>query len=127
MAKIKMGTMRVVKNTNPRPNASESYVALWVEDEGGENERCLMFRKPEVGKFPEFSFPTSMGIEGRMKAGRLYRMSSGTTEFYAVKVVDGGEEKVVKLTDKKIETAERLAESNSEDIPDRGIWNDIVD
>ena len=127
MAKIKMGTMKVVKNTNPRPNASASYVALWVEDEDGGNERCLMFRKSEVEKFPEFAFPSSMGIEDRMKTGRLYRISSGTTEFYTVKVVDGDDEKVVKLTDKKIDVAERLAESNKEDIPDRGFWNDLTD
>lgn len=127
MPKIKMGNVREVENTSPRPNASASYLAVWVEDENGDNERCLMFKKLEFGKLPEFAFPKTMDVEEDMKTGRLYGLSYGTTVFYVMKVVVDGKERVVKLTDKKIEIAERLAEMNSEDIPDRGVLNDMLD
>lgn len=127
MGKARMGSLIVVDNTNPHPNASSSYMAVWVEDEDGGNERCLMFRKREVDRFPAFSFPKSMGIEGRMKAGRLYCLTTGTVRFYVVKILIGKDEMVVKLTDKKIALAERLAGSNSEDIPARGALRNLVD
>ena len=115
---MKLGSMKVVKNTNPRPNASINYIALWVEDENGENQRCLMFRKSDIDKFPSFSFPPSLKAEERMKQGRLYLFSCGSVEFYVVKFVMGEDEMIVKLTDKKIEQAERLATMNPDDIPE---------
>lgn len=128
MGKIKMGYMKLVKNTNPRPNASESYVALWVEDENGKNERCLMFGKSVVSKLPCFALPNSLGVEEKMKPGRLYETSSGALQFYIVKIIDlDGVKKVVKLTKKKVATAKAISSSNMEDIPERGLMNDLID
>lgn len=128
MGKIKMGYMKLVKNSNPRPNASESYVALWVEDEDGKNERCLMFRKSVVSKLPCFALPDSLGVEEKMKLGRLYEASSGVLRFYIVKISDlDGVKKIVKLTQKKVATAKEISSLNVEDIPERGLINDLID
>lgn len=128
MEKIKMGYMRLVKNTNPRPNASDSYVALWIEDEDGGNERCLMFKNSVVSNLPHFVFSDSLGVEKNMKLGRLYETSSGVLKFYIVKIRDlDGTEKVVKLTQKKVATARATSSSNLEDIPERGLLNKLID
>lgn len=50
MATIKAG--RLVKVTNKDrakfSNANRSYYAVWVEDEDGDSERCLLFTEKEL-------------------------------------------------------------------------------
>jgi len=46
----KMGRLIRVKNTK-RPkftNAKTEYYAMWVEDDDGTNERCLIFTEAEI-------------------------------------------------------------------------------
>ena len=47
---IKNGRMIRVSNTEKKKfsNANEQYVALWVEDSNGKNERCLLFTESAI-------------------------------------------------------------------------------
>ena len=45
---IKMGNLILVKNTKKKPTENDEYVSLHVEDEDGENERCLLFTQIEI-------------------------------------------------------------------------------
>lgn len=48
--KIKAGRLITVQNTKKKKlsNANDIYIAVWVEDSNGKNERCLLFTKHEI-------------------------------------------------------------------------------
>ena len=47
---IKNGRMIRVSNTEKKKfsNANEQYIALWVEEANGKNERCLLFTESAI-------------------------------------------------------------------------------
>ena len=45
---IKMGNLVLVKNTQRKPMENSEYISIHVEDEDGENERCLLFTQVEM-------------------------------------------------------------------------------
>lgn len=50
MATVKAGRIIKVKNTNqPKfPKTNDYYYSIWVEDDTGKNERCLLFTEREL-------------------------------------------------------------------------------
>ena len=46
--KVKAGRIILVENKNQHFAAKEYYSAIWVEDEDGSNERCLLFTEREL-------------------------------------------------------------------------------
>jgi Tol biopolymer transport system component len=47
---VKAGRLITVWNTEKKAfsNSKDHYTSVWVEDEDGENERCLLFTKKEI-------------------------------------------------------------------------------
>ncbi len=45
---MKAGQLVKVENKNPHAAANDSYLAVWVEDEDGGNERCLLFTDIQI-------------------------------------------------------------------------------
>lgn len=50
--KAKAGRLIKVWNTQKKKfsNALNRYIAIWVEDANGENERCLLFTQHEIDR-----------------------------------------------------------------------------
>jgi len=46
--KVKAGRIILVENKNRHFAAKEYYSSIWVEDEDGSNERCLLFTEREL-------------------------------------------------------------------------------
>ena len=46
--RVKAGRLIRVWNTLRKKNESKGYVAVWVEDANGTNERCLLFTEREL-------------------------------------------------------------------------------
>lgn len=51
--KIRAGRLQKVENKNRRFGSALEYLALWVEDSNGKNERCLLFTEDEITKAAE--------------------------------------------------------------------------
>lgn len=45
---VRAGRIIKVDNKNPHYLANKSYLAVWVEDADGDNERCLLFTEGEI-------------------------------------------------------------------------------
>lgn len=48
MARVKQGRLIEVDNKERVFGSALSYKAVWVEDSGGKNERCLLFTDDEL-------------------------------------------------------------------------------
>lgn len=46
--RVKAGRLIRVWNTLRKKNEKKGYVAVWVEDADGSNERCLLFTEKEL-------------------------------------------------------------------------------
>jgi hypothetical protein len=46
--KVKAGRLIKVWNTLKKKNENIGYIAVWVEDANGTNERCLLFTEKEI-------------------------------------------------------------------------------
>ena len=46
--KVKAGRIILVENKNRHFAAKEYYSSIWVEDDDGSNERCLLFTEREL-------------------------------------------------------------------------------
>lgn len=64
--RIKAGRLVRVWNKRPHPSASAKYVAVWVEDADGCNERCLLFTPYEIARAEDRS---SRNLEDLTKKG----------------------------------------------------------
>lgn len=51
--KVTAGRLVTVWNTLKKGNENIGYVAIWVEDANGKNERCLLFTEKEIKKAEE--------------------------------------------------------------------------
>lgn len=53
MSRIKAGRLIRVNNKDRKFGSALEYIALWVEDSNGKNERCLLFTEDEIKKAEE--------------------------------------------------------------------------
>ena len=67
---VKMGNLILVKNTQRKPTENGEYISIHVEDEDGENERCLLFTTIEISDMEKIG---SKFLMENMKNGRLYK------------------------------------------------------
>lgn len=50
MSKVKRGRLIDVENQERKFGSALGYIAVWVEDSDGSNERCLLFTEKEIKK-----------------------------------------------------------------------------
>jgi hypothetical protein len=117
--RIKMGRLVRVANLSPRFGQNEVMYALNVEDQDGGNERWLLFTELEICKLSEVS-----GITLH-KPGRLYYHHKigkrGRSLLCMMKYggAVGFHRWNVALPDSLLKRAEKRAQENPEDIPEK--------
>ena len=122
---IKMGNLILVKNTQRKPTENEEYVSLHVEDEDGENERCLLFTKIEISDMEKIG---SKFLMENMKNGRLYKFMIAGSETNLVKVRhQDGRQMIFRISNTQLEKADFRRIKNPEDLTEKGFWEDLKD
>lgn len=124
-ADIKMGNLILVKNTKKKPTENDEYVSLHVEDEDGENERCLLFTQVEISDMEKVQ---SKFFLDSMKNGRLYKVVIDGNQTNLVKVVHkDGREMIFRISNTQLEKADFRRIKNPEDLTEKGFWEDLKD
>ncbi len=118
--RVRNGNVLNVRNRKRQPTAAERYIALWVEDKSGRNERCIMMTIREYDSLPRCELPF------RMVLGRLYPCVIGGQSFFAV-VVNDGKKHCLRLSPAKLKSYESRAKINIEDIPKKSLLADLLD
>lgn len=123
---IKLGQFIEVENKNKRNLENEDYIALQVEDENGDNERCLLFTKIELADVKCISLKNWFTKD--MVAGRLYLTTIGKQSFYLMKIFNSSkDERVIKITKRLLKRAETRASKNPEDLTKKSYLTDLFD
>lgn len=124
-ADVKMGNLILVKNTKKKPTENDEYVSLHVEDEDGENERCLLFTQIEISDMEKVQ---SKFFLDSMKNGRLYKVVIDGNQTNLVKVVHkDGREMIFRISNTQLEKADFRRIKNPEDLTEKGFWEDLRD
>lgn len=120
--KIRNGNLIKVKNTdrNKFSNENREYYSCWVEDENGNNERCLLFTEKEINGF------SNVSLNQKFIFGRLYGFEFGKRNGYIIKL-NNKEEKLFFITKKIILCAENRANKNREDLTKKNYFIDLID
>lgn len=122
---IKMGNLVLVKNTQRKTMENSEYISLNVEDEDGENERCLLFTRVEMSDMEKVQ---SKFFLKNMKNGRLYKVVIDGNQTNLVKVVHkDGREMILRISNTQLERADFRRINNPEDLTKKGFLTDIVD
>lgn len=123
---IKLGQFIRVDNKNRKTLENEIYIAIQVEDQDGDNERCLLFTQIELADVKGIS--TSNWFVKQMVPGRLYLTTIGRQSFYLMKIFNSSEdEKVIKISKRLLHKAEKRAEKNPEDLTKKPLYIDMFD
>lgn len=121
---VELGQLIRVTNLNKRAQENEIYVSLQVEDEDGNNERCILFTEIETadmekigGKFLE-----------SLVCGRIYKCTIGRHETNIIKVKNYHQDiKYFRISNSQLAKAERRALRNQEDLTKKSLWVDLMD
>ena len=123
--KTVMGQMIMVKNQEKVATANERYVAIHVEDENGENERCLLFTEIEIADMEKIYMDF---LKSTMVAGRLYSARIDKKPVYLCLVKNrNNEEMILRISPFKLSQAENRAFKNPEDLPEKNFLTDLMD
>lgn len=122
--KVVMGKVIKVENQMKVATANDVYLSVQVEDESGDNERCLLFTEKELDKVATV---TSDFIAEAMKPGRIYNATIDGDTTYLVKVGRGDVEKIIRLSPTQLEIAENRSDKNPEDLTKKSLLTDLTD
>jgi len=129
-ATVKLGNAFVIGNKQKKPSEANTFVAVYVEEENGKEDRCLLFTEKEYAKLSRIyceSF-TSM-----FKAGRLYSVSSKSICSYFVLVNEYSPSTrtftplIKRIPLSALVKAENRAIKHPEDIPSRAFFSKLFD
>lgn len=124
--KIKLGQFVRVENKNKKNLENDIYVALQIEDEDGNNERCILFTEIEIADLKCINL--SNWFVPSMVAGRLYNVSLNKNSFYLMKIFNRSEDiRVIKLSKRLLKKAEKRAKNNPEDLTKKSYLTDLFD
>jgi hypothetical protein len=115
----------LVKLTNKDKTAVESefYYAMWVENAQDKDEQCLLFSQSDLNKISDVEFCDFVKV---MDFGKLYRMGNAKSYFIKIKDLDNSE-KVVRLNSTVMKNGQTRAKKNPEDVPEKGLIQDLCD
>lgn len=123
--KVTMGQMLKVANKEKKATANDKYIALHIEDENGENERCLLFTEIEIADIEKVKFSS---LSDAMKFGRIYKANIDKKDTNLIKVKNlSGEEMILRLSPFQLERADDRRIKNPEDLPKKGFLTDLMD
>lgn len=121
---VELGQLIRVTNLNKKAQENEIYVSLQVEDEDGENERCILFTEIETADMEKIggSFLESL------VCGRIYKCLIGKHTTNIIKVKNFNKEtKFFRVSNSQLAKAERRALRNQEDLTKKSLWIDMMD
>ena len=122
--KVKMGYLIPVENQYKKFNENKRYLSLQVEDENGDNERCLLFTDIEISDMENIDIPFSQN----MKLGRIYKSRINNKETYLLRVITNTDmDKVLRISFTKLKKAEARAKKNPEDLTKKSLIQDLLD
>ena len=122
--KVELGQLIRVTNLNKRAQENEIYVSLQVEDEDGENERCILFTEIETSDMEKIS----ASFLSSLVCGRIYKCIIGRYQTNIVKVKNyTGEIRYFRLSNSQLKKAERRAARNLEDLTKKNALTDLFD
>ena len=122
--KVELGQLIRVTNLNKRAQENEIYVSLQVEDEDGENERCILFTEIETSDMEKIS----ASFLSSLVFGRIYKCIIGRRQTNIVKVKNyTGEIRYFRLSNSQLKKAERRAARNLEDLTKKSVLTDLFD
>ena len=108
--KIVLGQMVRVANQEKKFNENELYVAVQVEDENGENERCILFTEIELSDMEKITFDFAFS---KMVNGRLYSAIIDKKPTYLVKLSNDFEYQMIyRISPSQLTAAEERAKKN---------------
>lgn len=123
--KIKLGQIIRVANKEKKIQENQNYIAIQIEDENGDNERCILFTEIEFSDLEKITF--NFAFE-KMVNGRLYNAIIDKKETFLVKLTNGtGEEKIYRISKTQLNSAEERAKKNPEDLTKKNWFVDLMD
>ena len=123
--KVVLGQMIKVQNQDKKNLQCENYIAVQVEDEDGENERCLLFTEIQLADMPKM---TSKLLQKNMVVGRLYSFVIGCHKAFVVKMFNrSGDEKIFRISPKKLQLSQKRAMKNPQDLTKKSWLTDLAD
>jgi hypothetical protein len=122
--KVELGQLIRVTNLNKKAQENEIYVSLQVEDEDGENERCILFTEAESTDMEKIS---GSFLES-LVCGRIYKCTIGKHQTNIIKVRNFNQEtKYFRVSNSQLAKAERRALRNQEDLTKKSLLTDMMD
>ena len=121
--KAQHGKLAKIKNSKKKVTENETYYGLYIEDLHDGVEKCLLLSDGDLEMITEVDYDD---FKKHMTLGTLYRM--GNSESYFLRMVGlDKKNKVVKLTNTVIKNGEERAKRNPEDVPRKGLIQDLLD
>ena len=122
MTKVILGKLIEVQNKQRRNGQNEKYISVQVQDFNGQNERCLLFHERVISDMPKVQ--TNIDL----KEGRLYDITIGKQKGYLLKIInESNQTKILRISQKKLEVAQRLAINNPQDLTKKSFLTDMFD
>lgn len=122
--KVVMGKLIKVANQEKKINENEVYVSIQVEDEDGNNERCLLFTEVELSDMEKITFDFALN---KMKDGRLYKAKIDNKDTYLMKINNDGNEMILRISNSQLKIAESRSARNLEDLTEKSWITDLTD
>ena len=122
--KIVLGQLIRVKNLNKKLHENTIYVSLQVEDEDGNNERCLLFSEIQIADMEK----VSGSFFNNLIYGRIYKCIIGHIKTNIIKIKNySSEDKFLRISNTKLLKAEKRALKNLEDLTIKSKFTDLFD
>lgn len=129
--KVKMGYLLPVENLEKKPNENESYLAVKLENQTGEDEVWMLFSEKEISSRQTLELPDM----DEPKLGRAFRVGIGKRMYSAFALISckdlenwkKGEKKILLFSCRVLDRAKTRAKKNPEDIPTQSFLSDLLD
>ena len=120
--KVTLGQMIRVANLEKKFNENDKYVSLQVEDEDGNNERCLLFTEIELSDMQKVELPFDMVL------GRIYKCVIDKKPTNLIKVINYYDKQMIlRISPYQLNFSESRALRNPEDLTKKGLLTDLMD
>ena len=81
--KIKLGNVVRVANQEKKVHENEQYIAIQIQNEDGNDERCILLTETEFSDMQKITFEFA---KNKMIAGRLYNAIIDKKQTFLVKI-----------------------------------------
>lgn len=128
---VKLGqcirVVNVEKKAGNDRSGADTYVSIQVEDENGDNERCLLFTLAEFSDMEKIELHESL-YKG-MIIGRTYPAKIATRPCYLARVrhYDTGRIMLLRISITQLTKADKRAARHPESVTKKSFLSDLMD